>query len=157
MAESVRAYGRSTVDPGDEVGHGGADLALVDPASASAQEERPLPIVPGQHGARLAQVLLEPLSCRNAVRNHAFAITLTAHPNEPTAVVHRVEVEPYELADADPRGVEDLDDGSVAHRDRPLRRRVVALAGSGDHHPFGGDVEQTRGLALGEDGRQRPT
>src|SRR2546423_15609758 len=99
VAEAVRADGRSALDPTDEVGHDGPDLAGVDPAPAPPEEEGALPGVACEQRTAVTQVLIKPLSCGNAVRNDALAVALAPDPDQPAAVVQGIDGQADELSD----------------------------------------------------------
>jgi hypothetical protein len=154
VAEPVRADRWSALHAPDEIRDDGTDLPGIDAPSASPEEQSLLDGITQQQGPSLTQVLVQPLSCGNAVRHDAFAVALAAHPDEPAAVVDGRDVDTDQLADADTGGVEELDHGEITERHRPTLRPVVRLLSRDEVHPFGGDVEHALGVALGEHGGQ---
>ena len=72
----------------------------------------------GQHGSCLAEVRVEGVRRGHAERHHPLFAALAEHAHREPAAVDVGGAQSGEFADAQGAGVEQLDDGEVAHGDR---------------------------------------
>ncbi|MCB5294322.1 hypothetical protein BJQ90_03789 [Arthrobacter sp. SO3] len=96
-----------------------ADLPLVDPPAARAEEERRAGGVRGEGGPAPAQPVVDGERGRQSVGHSAFLVALAKHPQGPAVGIEVVHVEAGQLADPDAGGVQQFNHGPVPQRHGP--------------------------------------
>src|SRR6266508_4983002 len=114
--EEMRREGMTqAVGVGEEPSHG----ARVETASSRREEER-IRSASRERRARVAQVDRHPVGGFLAERHDALLAALATHVHELLLEVDVSEVEPDRLGASEARGVDELDESSVADRERAV-------------------------------------
>jgi hypothetical protein len=104
--------------------------ARVETAAARAEQERGAAVGRGERGPPVTQPRLDGALGRHSKGDGALPGALAEDAHDTAGQVDVVDVEPAQLGDADPAGVEHLQDGGVAEPDR-VRPLVRVGAGAG--------------------------
>jgi hypothetical protein len=114
MAESVWADIRRALHRTDTKMHRPPHRSLINPAAAGAKQQGGTAVGATQLNPAEPQITIESPLRRYAIGHDSFLGPLAEDPDHAAFPVHVVDVHGAELADADPRGIQQLDDEAVA-------------------------------------------
>jgi hypothetical protein len=128
VPQAVRTHVRRARNRTDRIVHDGADDPLIDPSAACTQKQRRRRTGTHKRRAPCVEPTEQGSLCRHPVGNYALLGTLAEYPDEAALLVDIAEVEPAELGDAYPGGVQQLHSSVITQR-KWVRLSGAALRG----------------------------